>query len=133
MAVDNAFATHPGKAAEAAERINEDFAHAWVKDGVNYQIAADGNHRTEFLNPAPFVVNEIQRLFRAADAAVGIETNALRRNLQRKPYPTGVQAGGRRAVRPSNLCYGGSDRRYRKEGIRAGACGGRADLSDPRR
>ena len=65
MAVDNAFATHPGKAAEAAERINEDFAHAWVKDGVNYQIAADGNHRTEFLNPAPFVVNEIQRFIEA--------------------------------------------------------------------
>ncbi len=47
--------------AEAAEKINEDYAHAWIKDGINYQIAADGNNRTEALNPAPFVVNEIQR------------------------------------------------------------------------
>ena len=61
MPIDNAFATHPGRVAEAAEKINEDFAHAWVKHGVSYQITADGNHRTDFLNPASFVVNEIQR------------------------------------------------------------------------
>ena len=42
MPIDNAFATHPGKAAEASEKKNEDFAHAWVKDAVSYQITADG-------------------------------------------------------------------------------------------
>lgn len=68
MPVDNAFATHPGKVAEAAEKINEDYAHAWVKDSVNYQIAADGNHKTDILNPAPFVVNEIQRFIDAYSA-----------------------------------------------------------------
>ncbi len=31
MPIDNAFATHPGKAAEASEKKNEDFAHAWVR------------------------------------------------------------------------------------------------------
>ncbi len=61
MPIDNAFATHPGRVAENAEKFNEDFAHAWVKDGVSYQVTADGNHRTDMLNPAPFVVNEIQR------------------------------------------------------------------------
>ena len=65
MPIDNAFATHPGKVAEAAEKINEDFAHSRVKDGVSYQITADGNHKTDFLNPAPFVVNEIQRFIEA--------------------------------------------------------------------
>lgn len=61
MPIDYAFATHPGKTAEAAEKKNEDFAHAWVKDKVSYQITADGNGRNDFLNPASFVVNEIQR------------------------------------------------------------------------
>ena len=61
MPIDNAFATHPGRTAEAAEKINEDFAHAWVKDKVHYQVTADGNGRSEHLNPASFVVNEIQR------------------------------------------------------------------------
>ena len=61
MPIDNAFATHPGKAAEASEKKNEDFAHAWVKDAVSYQIIADGNGRSDILNPAAFAVNEIQR------------------------------------------------------------------------
>lgn len=61
MPIDNAFATHPGRTAEAAEKQNEDFAHAWVKDKISYQITADGNGRSDFLNPASFVVNEIQR------------------------------------------------------------------------
>lgn len=65
MIIDNAFATHPGRKAEAAEKKNEDFAHAWVKDKVSYQIAADGNCSSEFLNPASFVVNEIQRFIDA--------------------------------------------------------------------
>lgn len=50
MPIDNAFATHPGKAAEASEKKNEDFAHAWVKDAVSYQIIADGNGRSDILN-----------------------------------------------------------------------------------
>lgn len=61
MPIDNAFATHPGRAAEAAEKKNEDFAHAWIKDKVSFQITADGNGSSEYLNPASFVVNEIQR------------------------------------------------------------------------
>ena len=61
MPIDNAFATHPGRAAEANEKKNEDFAHAWVKDAVSYQVTADGNGRSDNLNPASFVVNEIQR------------------------------------------------------------------------
>lgn len=61
MPIDNAFATHPGRAAEANEKKNEDFAHAWVKDAVSYQITADGNGRSDILNPAAFAVNEIQR------------------------------------------------------------------------
>ena len=61
MPIDNAFATHPGRAAEAADKINEDFSHAWIKDKVSYQITADGNGRSNHLNPASFVVNEIQR------------------------------------------------------------------------
>jgi len=59
--IENAFATHPGRTAEAAEKKNEDFAHAWIKDKVSYQIIADGNGRSDYLNPASFVVNEIQR------------------------------------------------------------------------
>ena len=59
--IENAFATHPGRTAEAAEKKNEDFAHAWIKDKVSYQITADGNGRSDYLNPASFVVNEIQR------------------------------------------------------------------------
>lgn len=55
MPIDNAFATHPGRVAENAEKFNEDFAHAWVKDGVSYQVTADGNHRTDMLNPAPLL------------------------------------------------------------------------------
>lgn len=61
MNIANAFATHPGRTAESVEKINEDFAHAWTKDKVSYQIAADGNGRSETLNPASFVVNEIHR------------------------------------------------------------------------
>lgn len=57
----NAFATHPGKKAEAKERLNEDFAHAWEKDRVHYQILADGNGRSDDLNPASFAVNEVHR------------------------------------------------------------------------
>ena len=65
MPIENAFATHPGRTAEAAEKKNEDFAHAWVKDKVSYQITADGNGRSDYLNPASFVVNEIQRFIDA--------------------------------------------------------------------
>lgn len=65
MNISNAFATHPGKRAEEAERQNEDFAHAWTKDNVYYQAVADGNGRDEILNPAAFVINEVQRFIDA--------------------------------------------------------------------
>jgi len=61
MKIANAFATHPGKKAETAEKINEDFAHAWESKGVYYQAVADGNGRDDTLNPGAFVVNEIHR------------------------------------------------------------------------
>lgn len=61
MEISNAFATHPGKKAEAAEIINEDYAHAWLKDGVYYQALGDGNGRDETLSPAAFAINEVQR------------------------------------------------------------------------
>lgn len=57
----NAFATHPGKRSEGEEKQNEDYAHAWVKDKIHYQILADGNGRNEVLNPASFAVNEVHR------------------------------------------------------------------------
>lgn len=65
LKIANAFATHPGKRAEMAEKQNEDYAHAWEKDSVYYQALADGNKRDEVLNPAAFVINEIQRFIDA--------------------------------------------------------------------
>ncbi len=59
--VVNAFATHPGKKSEIKEQPNEDFAHAWEKDGVYFQALSDGNGRNENINPAAFVINEIHR------------------------------------------------------------------------
>lgn len=59
--VVNAFATHPGKRSEAKEQLNEDFAHAWEKNSVYFQVLADGNGRVEGLNPAAFVINEVHR------------------------------------------------------------------------
>ena len=47
MDLSNAFATHPGVKAEKAEALNEDYAHAWNKDGIYYQAVADGNGRDE--------------------------------------------------------------------------------------
>ncbi len=61
MDVANAFATHPGKRAESSEMLNEDYAHAWTKDGIYYQAASDGNGRDDELNPSAFVINEVQR------------------------------------------------------------------------
>lgn len=40
---------------------NEDFASAWQKDGVLFQLIADGNGATEEYNPATFCANEIRR------------------------------------------------------------------------
>lgn len=65
MEIVNAFATHPGTRAEKDERKNEDFAHAWVKDGVQYQAVADGNGSDDELSPAAFVINEVQRFIDA--------------------------------------------------------------------
>lgn len=65
MEIANAFATHPGKKSETADKPNEDFAHAWKKDGVYYQAIADGNGRDDILNPSAFVINEIQRFIDA--------------------------------------------------------------------
>lgn len=65
MDLSNAFATHPGVKAEKAEALNEDYAHAWNKDGIYYQAVADGNGRDEELNPAAFVINEVQRFIDA--------------------------------------------------------------------
>lgn len=61
MEIVNAFATHPGVKAQSNEKPNEDYAHAWNKNGVYYQAVADGNGRTEDINPAAFVINEVQR------------------------------------------------------------------------
>ena len=47
------------------EKPNEDFAHAWEKNKVHYQILADGNGRSDYLNPASFAVNEIHRFIDA--------------------------------------------------------------------
>ena len=80
MEISNAFATHPGKRAETAERPNEDFAHAWSKDGVQYQAVADGNGRDEVLNPASFVVNEVQR-FIDAYSEPGMKPDEIKRMI----------------------------------------------------
>ena len=77
MEISNAFATHPGKRAETA---NEDFAHAWSKDGVQYQAVADGNGRDEVLNPASFVVNEVQR-FIDAYSEPGMKPDEIKRMI----------------------------------------------------
>ena len=61
MVISNAFATHPGKKAESAEKINEDFAHAWETNGVYYQALADGNGRDDVLNTGAIVINEVHR------------------------------------------------------------------------
>ena len=61
MKIVSAFSTHPGKRAEVAGKLNEDYAHSWIKDKVHYQIVADGNGADENLSPAAFAVNEIQR------------------------------------------------------------------------
>lgn len=61
MNISNAFATHPGKKAEMAEKINEDFAHAWESKGIYFQTVADGNGRDDVLNPGAFVINEVHR------------------------------------------------------------------------
>ncbi len=61
MEIINAFATHPGKRSEKMEKQNEDYAHAWEKNGIYFQAVADGNGRTDILNPASFLINEVQR------------------------------------------------------------------------
>lgn len=43
------------------EQKNEDFATAWERDGVIFQLVADGNGATEDYNPATFCANEIRR------------------------------------------------------------------------
>ena len=62
MEIVNAFATHPGKRSEDKEKPNEDYAHAWEKNGVYFQAVADGNGRTDALNSAPFLINEVHQL-----------------------------------------------------------------------
>lgn len=61
MEIVNALATHPGIKSEKAELMNEDYAHAWNKDGIYYQAVADGNGKSDELNPAAFIMNEVQR------------------------------------------------------------------------
>ena len=85
MKIANAFATHPGKKAETAEKINEDFAHAWESKGVYYQAVADGNGRDDTLNPGAFVVNEIHRFVETYSEAGGDRTDASRCRTLRKP------------------------------------------------
>lgn len=80
MEIANAFATHPGKKSESSEKLNEDYAHAWKKDDVYYQVVADGNGRTDELNPAAFVVNEIQR-FIDAYSEPGMSAGEIKRML----------------------------------------------------
>lgn len=65
MRTIGAFATHPGKRSEALKKQNEDYAHAWEKNGIHFQAVADGNGRTDALNPAPFLINEVQRFIDA--------------------------------------------------------------------
>ena len=43
------------------EKKNEAFATAWERDGVIFQLVADGNGATEDYNPATFCANEIRR------------------------------------------------------------------------
>ena len=80
MEISNAYATHPGKKAETDEKLNEDFAHAWEKDGVQYQAIADGNGSDEVLNPAAFVINEVQR-FIDAYSEPNMEAEELKRMI----------------------------------------------------
>lgn len=61
MAFDSAYITNVGVRNEGKNNRNEDAAVAWIKDNVLYQIIADGNGSTEDMNPAAFVLNEIQR------------------------------------------------------------------------
>lgn len=68
MAYFCACATNAGKKAEAAGRQNEDRAHFWVTHDVMYQVLSDGNGGTEELQPAGFVINEIQRLIEISSA-----------------------------------------------------------------
>ena len=80
MKIANAFATHPGKKAETAEKINEDFAHAWESKGVYYQAVADGNGRDDILNPGAFVINEVHR-FVETYAAENMTSEEIKRML----------------------------------------------------
>ena len=68
MEIVNAFATHPGKRSEDKGKTNEDYAHAWEKNGIYFQAVADGNGRTDALNPASFLINaaEIKRMVKGA-------------------------------------------------------------------
>lgn len=61
MAYSNAYITNAGSRAEQQEQPNEDRAHSWITNEVLYQAIADGNGGTEELQPAAFVINEIQR------------------------------------------------------------------------
>lgn len=81
MEIANAFATHPGTKAEAADKPNEDYAHAWNKDGIYFQAVADGNGRDDDLNPAAFVVNEVQR-FIDAYSEPGMSPSEIKRMVK---------------------------------------------------
>ena len=61
MACTSACITAAGQRATAQEKPNEDRAHTWTQDGVTYFAIADGNGGTEEMQPAAFVINEIQR------------------------------------------------------------------------
>ena len=61
MPCTSACITAAGRAATAAEKANEDRAHTWTQDDVTYVAIADGNGGTEQMQPAAFVINEIQR------------------------------------------------------------------------
>lgn len=80
MVISNAFATHPGKKAESAEKINEDFAHAWETNGVYYQALADGNGRDDVLNPGAFVINEVHR-FIETYSKPGMQVEEIKRMI----------------------------------------------------
>lgn len=80
MAFDNAYITNAGARAENKGSINEDDALAWVKDDILYQIIADGNGSTENMNPASFVINEIQR-FIEIFADKGMSVDEMRRMM----------------------------------------------------
>lgn len=75
-----AYSTDAGKRAEMSEKQNEDRAHSMVKNGVLYQIVADGNGLTEEINPAAFVINEIER-FIDVYSEEGMNLDEIRRML----------------------------------------------------